>query len=261
MEQILAANTVVVSPKGGNRCGHNPKRPNLMPLDALQKDKGRLPYLLERATEKALEWYQKPYKCKPLLKGKDANKPMRSERREACLRVLRAIFETMELASLQLGTPTLDGGFIDVSMAQLTARSGLKKRRCERAIAELIRAGFLTTKRRSGQNEQGKYFGLRSIRTVQVALFEWLGLDKRLAKESKKASARLKERALKAHRPLRDFFRRVCGGMANQKRRAQKKNIDVAQKRKEADIIAQLWRDNPEMSAAETHRRVQMTLN
>lgn len=239
----------------GNRCGHNPRRPRLHPAGGTLRE-GGYPHILKRAAEKAVEWYKKPYKCSPLLKD---GKPMRSERREACQVILETIFSLMDLASLQLGTPTLDNGFVDVDMKQIMERSGLKKRRCERAIAELIRAGFLSTKRRSGQNEQGEYFGLRSIRTVQVALFSWLQLDKRLATERKKASERLAAKALRANKKVSDLFKRVKYGV---KRigRSRLSKTEEERRRRWSLKAAEIMLEHPDIPEMELRRRINTAL-
>ena len=49
----------------------------------------------------------------------------------------------LDLASLCLGTPTLDNGFVDVEMNALVFASGMSQRRCERAIADLKEAGLV----------------------------------------------------------------------------------------------------------------------
>jgi hypothetical protein len=41
----------------GNRCGHDPKRPNLSPAHSIRKGKGGLPRILSLAAERAKAWY------------------------------------------------------------------------------------------------------------------------------------------------------------------------------------------------------------
>ena len=50
----------------GNRCGHDPKNPNLSPVNSIRKGKGGLPRILSLAAERAKEWYYHPQKCKLL---------------------------------------------------------------------------------------------------------------------------------------------------------------------------------------------------
>ena len=116
--------------KAGNRCGHCSNRPSLTPVRPIRKGPGGLPRLLSLAAERAKEWYRHPQKCHVLNKG---NRQTRSERREAHQIILETMLSFLDLASLCLGTPTLDNGFVDVGMKALVDASGMSQRRCERA--------------------------------------------------------------------------------------------------------------------------------
>jgi len=67
--------------------------------------------LLSLAAERAKEWYRHPQKCHALNKG---TRQTRSERREAYQIILETMLSFLDLASLCLGTPTLDNGFVDM---------------------------------------------------------------------------------------------------------------------------------------------------
>ena len=124
----------------GNRCGHEPRCPTLTPARPIRKGKGGLPRILSLAAERAKAWYFHPGKCKPLQSH--PHRKTRSERREACQIVIETILSHLDLASLCLGTPTLDAGFIDIDMRTIVRDSGIGQRRCERAIALLKGAGL-----------------------------------------------------------------------------------------------------------------------
>lgn len=124
----------------GNRCGHDPKNPNLSPAKPIRKGKGGLPRILSLAAERAKAWYYHPKKCK--LLQSHPHRKTRSERREACQIVIETILSHLDLASLCLGTPTLENGFIDIDMRTIVRDSGIGQRRCERAIALLKEAGY-----------------------------------------------------------------------------------------------------------------------
>lgn len=147
----------------GNRCGHDPKRPQLSAAVPIPKGKGGFPRILSLAAERAKAWYFYPAKC-PQLHGR--GRQTRSERREACQVVLEVIFRHLDLASMCLGTPTSANGFIDIDMRTVVHDSGMGQRRCERAIALLKKAGFMRVKQPRRQNEEGAYFGCRAIRVV-----------------------------------------------------------------------------------------------
>ena len=198
----------------GNRCGHNPKRPALTPAHPIRKGKGGLPRILSLAAERAKAWYRHPAKCPPLQRAKRA---IRSERREALQIVIETLLSYLDLASLCLGSPTLDHGFIDIDMKSLVATAGIGQRRIERAIALLKQAGFLEVTQPRTQNEQGDYYGCRAIRVVKATFFEWLDLGPMLERERQRASARLQRRAQRASRKLSDLMRRIAKKLPHQR--------------------------------------------
>ncbi len=191
----------------GNRCGHDPKHPNLSPANPIRKGKGGLPRILSLAAERAKAWYFHPKKCK--LLQSHPHRKTRSERREACQIVIETILFHLDLASFCLGTPTLENGFIDIDMRTIVRDSGIGQRRCERAIALLKEAGFMRVNQPRTQKDEGMYFGCRAIRVVTEALFEWLGLDPMLHRERARASERLRRKAQKANRKLSEFMNRI----------------------------------------------------
>lgn len=196
---------------GGNRCGHDPKRPLLTPANPIRKGKGGLPRILSLAAERTKAWYDHPKQCPPLLT--QGNRKTRSERREACLVVLETLLSHLDLASLCLGVPTLANGFIDIDMKIIVRDSGLGQRRCERAIKQFREAGFMKVTQPRGRSDEGHYFGCRAVRVITTALFDWLGLGPMLRRERARASEALRRKARKANRKLTDFMRRVVSGV------------------------------------------------
>lgn len=191
----------------GNRCGHDPKHPNLSPAKPIRKGKGGLPRILSLAAERAKAWYYHPKKCK--LLQSHPHRKTRSERREACQIVIETILSHLELASLCLGTPTLENGFIDIDMRTIARDSGIGQRRCERAIALLKEAGFMKVQQPRAINDQGDYVGLRAIRVVTTLFFEFLNLGPMLQRERARATERLRRKAQKANRKLSEFMNRI----------------------------------------------------
>lgn len=219
----------------GNRCGHDPKHPQLSPANPIRKGKGGLPRILSLAAERAKAWYYHPQKCK-LLQSHPQRK-MRSERREACQIVIETILSHLDLASLCLGTPTLENGFIDIDMRTIVRDSGIGQRQCERAIALLKEAGFMKVKQPRTINDQGYYVGLRAIRVVTTLFFEFLNLGPMLQRERARASKRLQRKAMKAHRKVSDLMRRMTIGLRNsfsfkpQRSRAEQERRDEETRR------------------------------
>lgn len=200
----------------GNRCGHDPRRPQLTPARPIRKGKGGLPRILSLAAERAKSWYFHPKKC-PSLEA-NPKRRTRSERREACQILLETILSHLDLASMCLGTPTVSSGFIDIDMRTIVRDSGIGQRRCERAIAVLKEAGFMKVTQPRTQNEEGLYFGCRAIRVVTEALFEWLGLGPMLARERRRATAALQKKAQKANTRLTELMRRITKRLPYRKR-------------------------------------------
>ena len=162
---------------------------------------------------------------------------MRSERREACQIVIETILSHLDLASLCLGTPTLENGFIDIDMRTIVRDSGIGQSRCERAIALLKKAGFMKVKQPRTINDQGYYVGLRAIRVVTTLFFEFLNLGPMLQRERARASKRLQRKAMKAHRKVSDLMRRMTIGLRNsfsfkpQRSRAEQERRDEEARR------------------------------
>jgi len=194
----------------GNRCGHEPTQPRLTPARPISKGKGGLPRILSLAAERAKAWYRYPQKCHVLIKG---NRQTRSERREAYQIIIETMLSFLDLASLCLGTPTLDNGFVDVDMKALVDASGMSQRRCERAIADLKTAGLVEVRQPRKINEHGEYAGLRAIRVIREAFFEFLDLGPMLRRERARATEALQRKAQRANRKLSDMMRRAYQGL------------------------------------------------
>ncbi|MDL2315783.1 hypothetical protein LJC59_01710 [Desulfovibrio sp. OttesenSCG-928-A18] len=174
-----------------------------------------MPRILSLAAERTKAWYYHPAQCPPLSRP---DRKLRSERREALQIVIESTLSHLDLASLCLGTPSLDHGFIDVDMKALAATAGIGQRRIERALALFKEAGFLEATQHRTKNEHGDYFGCRAIRVVQAAFFDWLGLGPVLARERRRASAALQQKARQANSRVSEFMRRLTQRLSGPKR-------------------------------------------
>jgi len=63
-----------------------------------------------------------------------SDRQQRLERRVACVQLLRAMLKYLDLASLRVGIPLRDGGFMSVTMPFLAKHACLPVRRAERAM-------------------------------------------------------------------------------------------------------------------------------
>ena len=83
--------------------------------------------------------------------------------------------------------------------------------RAKRAVADLVKAGYITITRQFDKKEDGTFKGLPSIREVSIQFFIDLGMDiQRLffAREWKRKQ-REKERAKKTHKKLKGMLKAV----------------------------------------------------
>ena len=224
----------------GNRCGHDSSTPNLRPAHPIRKGKGGLPRILSLAAERAKAWYKHPAKCPPLCSSK---RQTRSERREAIQIIIETLLSFLDLASLCLGTPTTDNGFVDVDMKSLVHTSGMNQRRCERALAALKEAGFIEVRQPRTLNIYGDYVGLRAIRIVTVSFFELLNLGPMLQRERARATKRLQRKAANANRKVSDLMRRLTKRLrksftakSQRSRAEQEKSMDISRRWNQACI-------------------------
>jgi len=234
----------------GNRCSHDPANPCLSPPEHIRKGLGGLPRILSLAAERAKELFFFPDKCPQLQSSPD--RQTRSERREAIQVVLEALLSRLDLSSLCVGVPTPASGFIDLDMKTIVQITGLGQRRCERAIAQLKEAGFITVNQPRYRNEEGKYFGLRAVRVITKDFFEWLGLGPMLAKERARASAALKKKARAAGKTLNDLMKRV-GRIFNKKvdDRPERKTLDPEISRAWSRLVGDYFRQGLEPREAQ----------
>ena len=185
---LSAIATAVAS---GNRCGHIPTAPRFFHPPETHAPH---PRILVRLQE-AIETYFRDPTCLPTLNSANGSlRTQRSERRESCMSFLGTLIHYLDLATLRIGLPKEDGGFLGLSMEFLAERAGLGLRRAERACHDLIHAGILTISPRVEATAEGGYRGLPAVRKISTVLFKIFGLEKWLQHEREKAAKRQKRR-------------------------------------------------------------------
>lgn len=121
----------------GNRCGHNPNRPEFH----LFSEPGwstSVPHVMRKLLEAVKGYYYAPMSTLPSLanlngrrnKSGDPRKN-RSEARAAEVLVMRAILYFTDFASLRVGTPKADGRFVPRSCTELARLAGLLKAKAD----------------------------------------------------------------------------------------------------------------------------------
>lgn len=189
---------------GGNYCGHQPESPRLS-LIKPTTDKNR-PGILKALQVRVQQYYGAPKTIPSLNAANGSKRQQRSERREACLRLLSAIVEFTDLASLRCGVPT-QAGFLSLTLDYLVEFTGLHPRRAERAMADLKRANLISVSQPRQLQEDGSWRGLAAVKAINKLLFSVFGLGRRLRHERDRAAKRLAKKAAKVGGTLTSWAR------------------------------------------------------
>lgn len=172
---------------GGNYCGHLPDSPRLHFTDTTEK---RRPGILIELQDRIDRFFADPNVLPSLRNASGSKRQMRSERREACIVLMKVIVEHMDLVSLRCGIPTRQG-FMSLTLPHLVKFTGLEQRRAERALADLKKANLITVSQPRQLKEDGTWRGLAAVKAVNKLLFSVFGLHERLVHEIDRAAERL----------------------------------------------------------------------
>lgn len=170
----------------GNRCGHNPKNPNFFSPNI------KIPEFLQ-FTVKLFNTSYTDLKLLVNLNYRAHGFQIRSERREACIKVFTVMLERMDLVTMRVGFPT-ENGFLNYSIKYLTERTGMGERRVARAIRDLKNIGFLIISQIRERLSDGSYRSRSAIKKISSSFFDALNLRGRLEKERLKARERLNKK-------------------------------------------------------------------
>lgn len=139
----------------GNRCGHDPRKPNLS-LFSIPKTARDIPFAMKELINGVKRYFDSPQLIPTLfnLTGKRNNdgefRSNRSEAREAEMLIMAALIHYTDFSSMRVGTPLDDGEFKPRSCVELAKTCGLAvkvgeewqpTRRFWRAFTRLKRAG------------------------------------------------------------------------------------------------------------------------
>jgi hypothetical protein len=201
----------------GNRCGHDPETPRFFipnPKHALRPD------IIQFAIANLKMFYVKPKKWLQSLRlFRKSTRQERSEGRERDADVLGVLLHYTELASLRVGVPKSDGGFIHLTMKFIARKLGWRSdkddeedakrvgegmapknrgvKRVWRAIEAFKRAGYITVHPRceKAEGSQEDYSGLPAVRCIQPKLFFELGIGaQKLRAKRDQAAKRLSKK-------------------------------------------------------------------
>jgi len=170
----------------GNRCGHDPKNPQLLDIPIPEN---RPKFIQEAA--RTLRSHVEKTGLLPVLNFHADGRKVRSERRDGIGMLLVALVLRMDLATGRVGFPT-ENGFFNYTMDHLATWAGLGERRAARIVATLKDAGYLAVSQIRERLKDGSYRSFSAIKIVSTTLFDALGLRGWLDKERAKARERLR---------------------------------------------------------------------
>lgn len=158
----------------GNRCGHVPDAPRFFNPPDNHK---RRPTVLDRAIDKLQEVYLKVRTFSgKLATSHDDGRQVRSERREATASVAQVLLHYLDLSTLRVGF-SAGSKFIGLDLKYIAKKANLSVSRAKRAIAALIRDGYIKVSRQYKKKEDGTFSGEPSIREITVQFLIDLGID------------------------------------------------------------------------------------
>jgi len=141
----------------GNNCSHSKETPRFYAPHNFD----RLPNFIQEAMAKCEDFYfsSKEYLTNlqtPL--NEEELRIKRSERREAISLTLQALFNYMNITNGEVGFWTKNTGKIkNIHCEFLARKTGLKRQRLYRAIADLKRAGYVTAQHTAKRSAKGIY--------------------------------------------------------------------------------------------------------
>lgn len=166
----------------GNRCGHNRCHPHFL---TLPKQKTR-PVLLRQSEERLKEFFFEPRKYLRRFywqRRHEKRSLLRSESREALCRLLIVMLNLCNLASLEIGVPTIHHQIQPVKLETLAKKAELGKRRAERAFKLLKQLGYIKVHKQPIETNDG-WVSLSSVKSFTMDFFLDLGFARDSIKQS-----------------------------------------------------------------------------
>jgi hypothetical protein len=150
---------------------------------------GGYPRILAVAAESIETFYSQP-EALPSLALNPTSSQKRSERREALIRLLKAILKFTDLVSLTVGVRDAQAALHNITIATLAKHADLEPRRAERALSDLATAGILFLVQQRVRLPEGGFRSQPAIKRLSPSLFSAFGLAVALKLERKKAQKR-----------------------------------------------------------------------
>lgn len=244
--------TETISKNHGNKCGHFPDAPRLIPNDPARVGKGGHPRVLTLAIERLDRYYLKPSFFPQLNWANGSTRQQRSERREACILMLRTLLKFTDLATLCVGTPTAEG-FKAVSVARLASACGIGFRRAQRALSDLYRAKLVSSSQAVIRLADGSYEPQIAIRQISMDVFRRCGVSLFLKRQRAAAYKRLQEKA----RKFKVSVRHLVNMRKNQVPKPNRAEVPVSLNQ----LWAKLFIQHPDWTGEQIKAEAQRLLN
>uniref|UniRef100_UPI003BEF0C2C Crp/Fnr family transcriptional regulator n=1 Tax=Burkholderia arboris TaxID=488730 RepID=UPI003BEF0C2C len=190
-EAYLTAKLEAAAARAHARAATHPER--RWPVDLPNPATPKAPAILREIKVRLQRYFHAPAEWLPRLNVANGSlRQQRSERREACVQLLRAFVKYCDLRTLRIGRPGGDT-WVDFTFDYLAEQAGLSLRRAERALKDLKRAKLVTVRRQCELQEfesEVRYKGLAAITYLSPSLFDSFGLGRRLRIERNRAHLR-----------------------------------------------------------------------
>lgn len=208
--------------------------------------RGGIPAILTTLAERLDRYFHAPAEWLPGLNAANGSRrQQRSERRIACVQLLRASLKFCDLVSLRVGVPQADGSWLNLTLPYLAEQAGLDLRRAERALRDLQAAALVRVRpqcERIETAEGDRFKGLAAFKYLPVSLFDAFGLRARLVHERTRAHLRAQRKAAAAHKRERrdnqaaDLLRRLAASRAGSAERVAAGQQATRQRDRTADF-------------------------
>lgn len=160
----------------GNRCGHDKNALKTTPRWVHKSDSPKL----IKAVIKSLECFKRScHDVEDIIRSWGSNRLMRSERREAIAVTLKIVMKFFIIETGIIGETTKHGKFVNKTMKQLCAHTGLSWSRFRRAWGDLVRRGYIKVTQLCEERGGGEIRALTSIKKVTNKLFEQQGYTRK----------------------------------------------------------------------------------
>ena len=240
-------------------CEHLPDAPKFFERPSHHK---RTYDVLHRACERLKEYYFDPRdNWLPNLEfARDSNRQTRSERREAIAAVGQVMANYVDMASLKVAFWKKEGSY-PISVELLAKLAKLSRRRCERALSDMKRAGYLEFEYRVKTLSDGTLQPMVAIKKLAKLFFYHLGISfeklQQVQDYAKKKLAKLSKKLRMQTAASKDALRNLFGAGRKRSNKPQKLFGDTAtsstrppkelsQKKRYAELLYLLHQQYPD---------------